>query len=82
MSSLRKVPWEMERPVAAVMAAIAMRPLMSSARGVSPMRRCCWYFTGPYSMADSFVLSSIRSLTTRSETGRPSLISCSTKCKY
>jgi hypothetical protein len=51
-------------------------------RGVRPIRRCCWYLTGPYSMADSFVLSSMRSLTTRSETGRPSLISCSSTCKY
>jgi len=30
---------EMERPVAAVMAAIAMRPLMSSARGLEDQRR-------------------------------------------
>ena len=51
-----------------------MRPLISSALGVKPVRRTS-YRTGPNSISWSFERSCTRSLTTRKETGRPSLMS-------
>lgn len=63
--------------LAIVIAAIAMRPLIVSARGVNPTRPYRRTRTGPYSApTSSFERRETRSLTTRRETGRPSSISC------